>query len=124
MIVDCVIERNAQVGILCGRAEADYEFFAPHRNVMERCVLRDNGSAGSHAGIQILHETHDCVVRDCVFECTKAGADVQTVGIEIGAEPQRTVLDGNSFRGMATEVLQHSAEEGAEGAVVAAAAKL
>eukprot|EP01050_Picozoa_sp_SAG11_P018538 SAG11_NODE_2817_length_2943_cov_4.626934_2_plen_237_part_00 len=122
VIVDCVIQRNAEVGILCGRSEADYEFFAPHRNVMERCVLRDNGAAGSHAGIRIMHSTHECVVRDCLFESTNANADVQTVGIEIGTEPRRTVLEGNEFCGMTTGVLHHNEED--ERAADAARAKL
>ena len=63
-----MVERNAKVGILCGRPESDYEFFAPHRNVIERTVVRDNGAEETHTGLQILHSTHDVVVRDCVFD--------------------------------------------------------
>ena len=101
-IRDCVIERNAKVGILCGRSDAVYEFFAPHRCTIEGCVLRDNGAELTHTAIQILHHTHDTVVRGCAFE----GSEAQTVGIEVGGEPQRTVLGGNTFEGMATDVLR------------------
>ena len=44
LIKDCVIERNGKVGILCGRSDATYEFFAPHRCTVQGCTLRDNGT--------------------------------------------------------------------------------
>lgn len=94
---------RAKVGILCGRSDASYEFFAPHRCTIQGCTLRDNGAELTHAGIQVLHHTHDTTVRGCVFESTE-GVDAQQIGIEVGPEPQRTLLEANVFQNMDTDV--------------------
>ena len=63
------------------------------------------GAEQSRCGIQILHFTHDTTVCDCVFESSTQTKDAaQQVGIEVGPEPQRTVLEGNIFKSMATDV--------------------
>ena len=63
------------------------------------------GAEQTRCGIQILHHTHDTAVVDCVFESSVTGENAsQQIGIEVGPEPQRTVLKGNVFKNMATDV--------------------
>lgn len=66
------------------------------------------GAEQTRCGIQILHFTHDTTVRDCIFESSlseeQAEEAAQQIGIEVGPEPQRTVLEGNLFNNMVTNV--------------------
>lgn len=66
------------------------------------------GAELTRCGIQILHNTHDTTVCDCVFESSTAaeeGDEVgQQIGIEVGPEPQRTALKGNVFKNMVSDV--------------------
>ena len=76
-------------------------------------VVLPAGAEQTRCGMQILHYTHDTTVRDCVFENSMTGKRAeevaQQVGIEVGPEPQRTILDGNVFKNMATDVRYISA---------------
>eukprot|EP01043_Picozoa_sp_COSAG02_P032677 COSAG02_NODE_2194_length_9554_cov_12.883659_4_plen_78_part_00 len=68
-------------------------------------MLLNPGAEQTQCGIQILHQTHDTTVVNCVFESSVTGENAsQQIGIEVGPEPQRTVLEGNVFKNMATDV--------------------
>ena len=58
----CRIERNGEVGILF-RGEGS-EFRSGHRNQIEDCIVRDNGTQQSGIGIDIQGKTQDISVRN------------------------------------------------------------
>jgi parallel beta-helix repeat protein len=89
----CRIERNGEVGILF-RSEVN-EFRCGHRNHIEDCVVRDNGTKQSGIGIDIQGRTQDLTVRNTRLENT-AGKN-QKVGIRISQEAERIILQDNSF---------------------------
>ncbi len=100
IIVGCTIERNGQVGILF-RKEGS-EFRGGHRNRIERCTLRDNGTDANGIAIDIQGPTHDVMVSANHFENT---ADApQRVAIRIGRETQGIELEDNTFENWTTTI--------------------
>jgi len=93
IIKGCTIERNGQVGILF-RKEAN-EFRSGSRNKIENCILRDNGIKEQGIGIDIQGKTRDIAVHDTRFE--NAAGKNQNIGIRIGREAERIMLQGNTF---------------------------
>ncbi|HLB72868.1 MAG TPA: right-handed parallel beta-helix repeat-containing protein [Sedimentisphaerales bacterium] len=89
----CRIERNGEVGILF-RSEGN-EFRGGHRNQIEDCVIRDNGTEQSGLGIDIQGRTQDITVRNTRLENT-AGKN-QKVGIRISQDAERIILQDNTF---------------------------
>lgn len=100
VIRDCTIERNGEVGILF-RAEAG-GFRCGHRNRIERCVIRDNGTGHAGVGIDIRGKTEDITIRNTRLENTSAGN--QKTAIRIGREARQVLLEGNTFTGSAVTV--------------------
>jgi hypothetical protein len=100
LIVRCTIERNGRVGILF--REEDSEFRGGHRNRIERCVLRDNGTGPTGIGIDIQGRTQDIAVCESRFENT--GDTPQRVAIRIGKDTQRILLENNAFENFSTTV--------------------
>jgi len=93
VIRNCTVERNGEVGILF-RAEAG-DFRCGHRNRIERCIVRDNGTKQTGVGIDIRGKTEDITIRSTRLESTPAGS--QKTGIRIGREAQRILLEDNTF---------------------------
>jgi len=93
LIRNCTIERNGEVGILF-RREAE-EFRCGNRNIIENCIIRDNGENESGIGIDIQGKTEDITVRNTRFENTSGKR--QKIGIRISADAQRVVLPNNTF---------------------------
>lgn len=89
----CTIERNGQVGILF-RKEAN-EFRGGHRNLIEDCLIRDNGTEELGVGIDIQGKTQDITIRNTRLE--NAAGKNQKIGIRIGEEAERIILEGNTF---------------------------
>ncbi|MDI6451184.1 right-handed parallel beta-helix repeat-containing protein [Anaerobaca lacustris] len=106
LVRNCTIERNGEVGILF-RAEVG-QFRCGHRNRIEGCTIRDNGTQKPGIGIDIQGATHDITVRDTRLESTTAGD--QRIGIRIGEKTERVLLQGNTYEGcpIAVEDLRSS----------------
>jgi len=99
-IRNCTIDRNGETGILF-RDEGS-EFRGGHRNLIENCVIRDNGTDKAGIGIDIRGQTQDVTVRG-----TKLGNGTggnQKTGVRIGKEAQRITLQGNTFDGCPVQV--------------------
>lgn len=96
----CTIERNGEVGILF-RAEVG-EFRCGHRNRIENCTVRDNGTEGSGVGIDIQGMTHEITVCDTRLENTADGQ--QRTGIRIGDRAGQIGLQRNTYEGCPTAV--------------------
>ncbi|MBN2272528.1 MAG: right-handed parallel beta-helix repeat-containing protein [Sedimentisphaerales bacterium] len=96
----CKIERNGEVGILF-RIEGG-EFRSGHRNRIENCIVRDNGSGSSGIGIDIQGITRDITVRNTKLENT-AGEN-QKVGIRISREAERIILQDNTFENSPVDI--------------------
>ena len=94
IIKGCTIERNGQVGILF-RKEAN-EFRSGSRNKIENCIIRDNGIEEQGVGIDIQGKTQDIAVHNTRFE--NAAGNNQNIGIRIGREAERIMLQGNTFK--------------------------
>ena len=93
VIKDCTIERNGQVGILF-RKEGG-EFRGGHRNRIENCTIRDNGTKENGVGIDIQGKTQDITVQNTKLENT--AEQRQRIGIRIGDEAERITLRDNTF---------------------------
>ncbi|MCP4610729.1 MAG: right-handed parallel beta-helix repeat-containing protein [Planctomycetes bacterium] len=93
IIRGCMIKSNGQVGILF-RKEAN-EFRCGSRNLIENCVICNNGTKKPGFGIDIQGKTEDITVRNTKFENT-AGKNQKT-GIRIGQMVGRVIMQGNSF---------------------------
>lgn len=93
MIRRCTIERNGQAGILF-RKEAN-EFRGGHRNFIENCVIRDNGAKELGIGIDIQGKTQDITIRNTRLE--NAAGKSQKIGIRIGEDAERIILQHNTF---------------------------
>ena len=93
VIRGCKIESNGEVGILF-RKEAN-EFRCGSRNLIENCMIRDNGTKRTGFGIDIQGKTEDITVRNTKFENT-AGKNQKT-GIRIGQMAGRVIMQGNTF---------------------------
>ena len=96
----CGIERNGEVGILF-RSEGG-EFRSGHRNRIEDCIVRDNGTAQSGIGIDIQGKIQDITVRNTRLENT-AGKN-QKVGIRISPEAERIILQDNTFENSPVDI--------------------
>lgn len=92
-VSNCRIERNGEVGILF-RREAE-EFRCGNRNLIENCIIRNNGTAKPGIGIDIQGKTEDITVRNTRIENTSG--QQQKIGIRISADAQRVVLQNNTF---------------------------
>lgn len=112
-IRNCTIERNGEVGILF-RKEVN-AFRSGSRNLIENCVIRDNGTQKPGVGIDIRGATEDITVRATKLEDTGGGH--QKTGIRIGLEAGRIVLKGNTYDGCdtATEDLRSPTNEAGRG---------
>ncbi|NQT03580.1 MAG: right-handed parallel beta-helix repeat-containing protein [Planctomycetes bacterium] len=93
VIRGCTIESNGEVGILF-RKEAN-EFRCGSRNLIENCMIRDNGTKRTGFGIDIQGKTEDITIRNTKFENT-AGKNQKT-GIRIGQMAGRVIMQGNKF---------------------------
>ncbi len=100
IIRDCRIERNGEVGVLF-RKEAS-AFRCGSRNLVEHCVIRDNGAEASGIGIDIRGKTQDIAVRNTRLVNTIN--EKQRTGIRIGQEAGRVVLQGNTYEGCTLEI--------------------
>jgi mono/diheme cytochrome c family protein len=88
-----MIERNGEVGILF-RREAN-EFRCGHRNLIENCVIRDNGTKKPGIGIDILGKTRDITIRNTRLENTSG--ESQAIGVRISEDAERVILQDNTF---------------------------
>ena len=95
IIEHCTVARNGEVGILF-RKEAG-AFRGGHRNRIENCVVRDNGTDESGIGIDIRGKTRDITIRRTTLANTPLGK--QKIGIRIGEGAQRIVLESNRHDG-------------------------
>ncbi|MHC4510888.1 MAG: right-handed parallel beta-helix repeat-containing protein, partial [Planctomycetota bacterium] len=93
VIKHCTIERNGRVGILF-RKEA-CEFRSGHRNRIENCTIRDNGTNENGIGIDIQGKTRDISVQDTRLANTTEGR--QRIGIRISEDAERIILRNNTF---------------------------
>jgi polygalacturonase len=100
IVRNCTIERNGEVGILF--REEGGEFRGGHRNRIENCTIRDNGTEEAGIGIDIRGETQDIVIR--TTRLVDSGRRSQKTGIRIGKEARRIVLQDNTFDGSAVPV--------------------
>ena len=66
-----------------------------HRNRIENCVVRDNGSNKPGVGIEIRGKTRDIVIHGTTLGNTPGGN--QKTGICIGAEARQITVQGNTF---------------------------
>jgi len=93
IIRGCKIESNGEVGILF-RNEAN-EFRCGSRNLIDSCIIRDNGTERAGFGIDIQGKTEDITIRNTKFENTTRKN--QKTGIRIGQMAGRVIMQGNSF---------------------------
>lgn len=100
VIVGCTLERNGQVGILFRKEDA--EFRGGHRNRIEQCTLRDNGTGPTGIGIDIQGRTQDITVRENRFENTTDAP--QRVAIRIGKDAHGIVIEDNTFENWTTTI--------------------
>lgn len=100
-ITSCTIERNRKVGVQFRQPQT--EFRGAHRNLIEGCVICDNGFKADGIGVQFRGETHDVTIRDNLF--ADSGAGQQKIGVQVSAEAKGTQLAGNEFAGMEQEVI-------------------
>jgi hypothetical protein len=99
-IVNCTIERNGQVGILF--RDEDSEFRGGHRNRIEQCTFRDNGTGPTGVGIDIRGRTRDITIRGNRFEDTTDNR--LRVGVRIGKLARQIALEDNTFENVPTTV--------------------
>ena len=95
IIKNCLIENNKEVGVLFRKEVNEYR--TGDRNVLENCVIRNNG-----IGIDIQWKTKDITIRNCTIE--NSGNGPQKVGIRISPEAQNITLQKNIFKGTPIEV--------------------
>jgi parallel beta-helix repeat protein len=100
IIRNCSIERNGQVGILF-RKEAS-SFLGGHRNRIENCLIRDNGSEQGGIGIDIQGSTRDIsILQNCL---ENKNSQNQKVAIRISTQAENINLKDNSFIGCPIEI--------------------
>jgi len=92
-IRNCTIERNGEVGILFRKEDSDFR--GGHRNRIEDCTVRDNGTGKPGIGIDIQGKTQDITIRNTRLENTANGN--QKTGVRIGTGAQRILLQGETF---------------------------
>ncbi len=100
VIRDCTIERNGKVGILFRKE--DSEFRGGHRNRIENCTIRDNGTKESGVGIDIQGKTQDITIQNTRLQNT--AEQNQKIGIRIGNEAERITLQDNTFENCPVQV--------------------
>ena len=110
-IVNCEIARNHKVGLLFRTPLS--EFRGAHRNAIHSCAIRDNGFAENGYGIEIRGATHHVEIRDNRIE--DSGDGRQKVGIMIEAEARGTVIAGNTFVNMESDVERECTAEAVTG---------
>jgi parallel beta-helix repeat protein len=94
VIRECKIESNGRVGILF-RNEKN-EFRAGHRNLIDNCIIRNNGTKEEGIGIDIQGKTEDITIRNTKFENTLVNN--QKTAIRIGKMAGRIIMQQNTFR--------------------------
>src|SRR5205814_1313765 len=86
---DCASEYNTGLGLHPGSGS--------QRPTVQSCVARGNGEV---AGIRIMGQTNDLVLRNNTIRDTRAAAErKQTVGVRIEAKAGPVVLEGNTVDG-------------------------
>jgi len=100
IVRNCTIERNGEVGVLL-RDEGG-EFRGGHRNRIENCVIRDNGTRQPGIGIDVRGPTHDLVVVNTRLDSAAGGP--QKIGIRIGKQAGAVSLEHNTYEGCPTAV--------------------
>jgi len=95
VIRGCTIEDNGQVGILFRKTAT--EFRCGHRNRIENCLIRNNGTDGKGIGIDIQGKTQDITVQNTRFVNTIGGNQKQS--IRMSEETERIMLRDNTFEG-------------------------
>lgn len=103
---DNLLRRNRVVGNkrdgVCFRNEA--LGMAAHRNRLEDNLIENNGSSAPVAGIRIMGQTNDLVLKNNTIRDTRPpAARKQAVGIQIDAKAGAQVIEGNRIEA-ATEV--------------------
>jgi parallel beta-helix repeat protein len=109
VIRNCTISQNGEVGVLF-REEAN-AFRCGSRNLIDNCVIRDNGTGKPGIGIDIRGKTQDITVRATRLEDTTHGN--QKTGIRISQDAQRIVLQGIVYEGCTVRIedLRSAADE-------------
>ena len=102
-ILNTRIEGNHKVGVLF-RERGGSEYRGGHRNLIEGCLVRDNGFAADGVGIDVDGPTHDTVVRNTRFE--DSGDGRQRIGVRIGEQARNVQLEANTFLRMEGEVVE------------------
>jgi parallel beta-helix repeat protein len=92
VIRNCTIERNGEVGILFRKEDGGFR--GGHRNRIEDCIIRDNGTAKPGTGIDIQGQTEDIMIRNTRLENTASGN--QKTGVRISAEARGILLQGDA----------------------------
>jgi hypothetical protein len=100
IIRNCSIERNGEIGVLFRKEVNEYR--TGDRNILEDCLIRDNGRSGPGLGIDIQWKTNDITIRNCRFENTVNGP--QKVCIRISPEAQRITMENNTFKGSSVNI--------------------
>jgi hypothetical protein len=104
-LVGCTFENNGEFGLLF--REPLSEFRGAHRNIIERCIFRDNGRHGDGVAVEFRGTAHDIALRGNRFE--DSGQGVQKIGIRLSAEAEGVELQDNSFFQMREEIVHKKA---------------
>ena len=108
VIRNCTIEGNKQVGILF-RKGGDGEFFGAHRNLIDNCIIRNNGEDKDGVGIDITNETNDITIKNTRFG--NVDGKIQKIGIRIGKKAKRISFEDNTFTGVPVKIKDLREEE-------------
>ncbi len=100
LIQGATIEQNGEAGILF-RNEGT-ESRGAHRNQIDGCLVRDNGTRKPGIGIDIQGKTCDITIRNTKLEST--ASERQIMGIRISREAERITLKDNALEGCRTLV--------------------
>ena len=94
VIRGCKIESNGHVGILF-RNEKN-EFRGGHRNLIDNCIISDNGTKKAGIGLDIQGKTQDITIRNTKFE--NSSGKNQKTAIRIGQMAERIIMQQNTFK--------------------------
>lgn len=100
IIRNCTIENNGETGVIF--REEPNEYRTGDRNLLDGCIIRNNGNAGPGLGVDIQYKTSDITIRNCRFENSAGG--LQHTGIRIGQDAERVDLENNIFSGIKVQV--------------------
>jgi hypothetical protein len=100
IIRQCMIENNGQIGVLF-RNEIN-DFRAGHRNLIENCIISNNGTKKEGIGIDIQGKTEDITIRNTKFENT-SGRNQKTA-IRIGKMTGRIIMQKNTFKNSPVQI--------------------